>query len=110
MSSDFFAVGERKLLAVDRQTDATVLYPVIFPEGEGGQINLNVVTVLCSSKNSTDTKRGFAGEEIFYLEHALAYPNHCFMTCGGPKSLTSTIIFKICGVKTSPGGQERYIL
>ena len=32
--------------------------------------------VLCSSKYSTDTKRGFVGEKIFYREHALAYPRN----------------------------------
>ena len=30
----------------DRQTDSTVLNPVIFPKAEGGHIHLNVVTAL----------------------------------------------------------------
>ena len=33
-------------LLLDRQTDSTVLNPVMSPEGEGGQIYFNVVTVL----------------------------------------------------------------
>ena len=40
----------------------------------------------------------------------LLYPNHSFTTCGGPEVLASTTIFKKCGVQTSSGRQERYIL
>ena len=32
------------------------------------------------------------------------------MTCGGHEAFTSTTIFKICGGKSSSGGQECYIL
>ena len=35
---------------------------------------------------------------------------HSFEICVGPKALTSTTICKKCGVKTSSGRQERYIL
>ena len=37
-------------------------------------------------------KRGFDGAKVFYMEHALAYPNHTFRTCGGPETFTSAII------------------
>ena len=53
---------------------------------------------------------GFVYANVFYREHALAYPNHSFMTCGGPEASTSATIFKKCGEKTSSGGRERYIL
>ena len=56
---------------------------VISPEADGGQIYLNVVTVLCYSKDSTDTKRGFVGAKVFYREHTFASPKHSFRTCGG---------------------------
>ena len=76
------------------QIGTTVLNLVISSaEAEGGQIHLNVVMVLRSSKNSTGTKIGFVGVNIFYREHALAYPNTSFETCGGPDALTSATIF-----------------
>ena len=45
-----------------------------------------------------DTKRIF-GAEILHREHALAYHNHSFMTCGGPEASISTTISKKCGAK-----------
>ena len=33
----------------------------------------------------------------------LLIPNHSFETCGGTEVLTSTTIFKKCGVETSSG-------
>ena len=40
----------------------------------------------------------------------LLTPNHRCKTCGHHEALNSTTIVKICGVKTSSAGQERYIL
>ena len=48
--------------------------------------------------------------KISYREHALAYPNYSFNTCGGPEVFTSNTIFEKCGGKISSGGQELYIL
>ena len=60
-------------------------------------------------KKSTDTKRGFVGAKVSYREHALAYPNHSFMTCGSPLALTSKFFFEKCGVKSISGEHEYYI-
>ena len=38
--------GVKGVSSVDRQTDRTVLIQVILPDVEGGQIHLNIVTVL----------------------------------------------------------------
>ena len=56
------------------QTDTTALNPVISPEAEVGQIHLNVVIVLSSLKNSTDTKSGFVGAKVLNRKHAFSYP------------------------------------
>ena len=40
----------------------------------------------------------------------LLSPNHSFKTFVTPVSMTSTTVFKKCGVGSSSGGQERYIL
>ena len=61
-----------------RQTDTAVLSLEISPKPEGGQIHINVTSVLGSLTNSTDTKRGFVGAEVFYWEHALTYPHPQF--------------------------------
>ena len=67
------------------------------PDAEAGLI------VLCSSKYVTGINGGFVGVGAFHREHALAYPNHVFMTCGGSESFTSATIFKKCGVLTMEG-------
>ena len=46
-------------------------------------------------------------EQSFYGEHALAYPNHKFKTCGGPEAFTSTTVFDKCGGRTSCGRAGR---
>ena len=33
------------------------------------------------------------------MEHALAYPNHSFRTCGGAEALTPITILKKCGLE-----------
>ena len=48
------------------------------PKTEGGQIYVKFVTVLWSSWNLSDTKKGFVGAKVFYREHALAYPQSQF--------------------------------
>ena len=49
-------------------------------------------------KISTDTKRGFFGAKVFCSEHAIAYPNHSFKTCGDPEALTTITTFRKCGI------------
>ena len=61
-------------------------------------------------KKMIDTKRDFAGAKVCYREHVLSHLRPYSKTCGGPKTFTSTTIFKKCGGKTTSGGQERYIL
>ena len=60
---------------------------------------------MISMKFDSHKKRLF-GAKVSYREHALAYHNHSFMTCGGPEAFTSTTFCKKCGGKTSSGGQE----
>ena len=80
--------------------DITVLNLVIAPEREGGQIHLNVVTVLRFKKNATDTNRGLVAADIFYRECSCLHPTST-KTCGGHVALTSTTIFKKCGEKVA---------
>ena len=53
---------------------------VFSPEAEGGQIHLNVVSVLLSSKTSTDIIRGLVGEKFFTGCMPLLTPNHSYKT------------------------------
>ena len=46
-------------------TDITAINMIISPNVEGGQIHLNVMTLVSSSKSSTDTKRGFIDVKYF---------------------------------------------
>ena len=61
-------------------------------------------------QKSSTREGGFVGVKVFYRELVVRYPIHSFKTCGGPEAITPTTTFKKCGVKTSSGGQERYIL
>ena len=47
--------------------------------------------------------------KVYHREHALAYINHSFKTCGGPEAFTSTTISYKCGGKITDR-QERNIL
>ena len=58
--------------------DATVLNLIISPEAEVDQIQLNIVTVLLSLTNSSDSKGGFVGMKMFYRKNALAYVQPLF--------------------------------
>ena len=93
-----------------RQTDTTVLNPVISPEPEGGQIHLNVVKAFDLHKLKLIQKEDMLEQKYLIGNMHLLMLNHSFETCGSPDVLTSTIILKNCGAKTSPGRQERYIL
>ena len=64
------------------------------------------VTVLWSSWNFTDAKRGFEWMKVCYREHALAYPQTHLRTCGGPKAFVSTRIFERCDVKLAQEGRN----
>ena len=57
----------------------------------------------CNLNEISVTQKRICGAKMFYREHALAYPNHNFMTRGGPELFTSVTIFMKCGVKTSSG-------
>ena len=70
----------------------------------------HLLTHLPTHIPKNQTKRDFVGANVSYREHALAYPNDSFKTCGGPKALTSTTFNKKRGGKSSSGEQERYIL
>ena len=48
--------------------------------------------------------------KVFYKEHALAYPDHCFRTCGGPESFASTTFFLEMMCASSSVGHGSYIL
>ena len=97
-------------LQLDGQTDTTVLIPVISPEAEGGQIRLNVVTIIWSLKNYTVTKKGFVGEEIFHRKHALAYLQPQFSDMWRSRGLNLYHSFKKCGMEPSFGRLEHYII
>ena len=62
------------------QTDTTVINPVISPEADGGQIHLNVVSLMISTTTNC-TKRRFVRWEISYREHVLAYRHTQFKIC-----------------------------
>ena len=47
--------------------------------------------------------------EIFLREHDPVYHNHSFETCGGPEAITSTTMFKKCGVKASSVWQNGHM-
>ena len=51
-------------------------------------------------------ENGFDEAVIFHMDHANTYPNPILKGSGGAEDLTSTTIFKKCGVKTSWEGQE----
>ena len=71
-------------------------------KGEGGQVQPNTAIVLESSRELSDTKGGLVGAKVSYREeHALDYHNHSSKTCHASEALTSTTIFKKCGVETS---------
>ena len=78
--------SNRILQVTDRQINTTVLNQQITPQVECGQIHHSDVTVIRSSENQTDTKRGFV--------------------CHGPEAITSSTIFKKRGVKTNSQRQE----
>ena len=50
-------------------------------------------------------------ERIYFTgSMPLLTANHSFRTCGSPEAFTSATMFMICGVRTSSGRQEHYIL
>ena len=89
-------------------TDTTILDLVRSIKPRLARFYLIFVTVI--SIKSTDTKRGFVGANVFYREHALAYPNNSFMTFGDPEAPTSTTVFMECAGNSSLEGQELYIV
>ena len=52
------------------QGDTIVLNPAIRPRTEGGLAHYNLVTVLWSPWNTSDTKEGSDGVKLYYSEHA----------------------------------------
>ena len=50
--------------SIYRQTDTTVLNPVIFPEVEGGWIHHNVVSLMILNDGQTDRHHGFKSGDI----------------------------------------------
>ena len=48
-------------------------------------------------------KNNLVATKGLYREHALAYLNHSFKTCGGPEAFTSTTFIKKCGEKVPQG-------
>ena len=86
------------------QTNTTWSCVVIFPKiNEGGHIHLNLITVLWSPRNSTDT---FVALKEFYRSMPLRTSDNCLETRGGLNDLTTATVFKECGVKTSLGGKN----
>ena len=68
-------------------------------KSEGGQIHLNFVTVKWLPWNSRDITNRCYGN-LFHKEHALAYPNHSFISFGSPLALTPATVSTKCYVKT----------
>ena len=85
------------------ERDTAVLNPVISSEAESGQIHLNVVTVLCSTKNLAGAKEDLLERRYFTENMPLLTPSHSFNTCVGPDTLSSTTVFKKRGIKTGLG-------
>ena len=75
------------------ETDTTATKQAISQKVEGGQIQLTQKEALLERKYSTGSM-------------SMLTPNHSLRICGGPEDLTSTIMFKKCGAKTSSGGQK----
>ena len=88
---------------VRHQTDITVLNLVISTEAECGQIHDLQKIKMTQNEDLLEQK-------YFARSMPLLTPNHSFKTCGGPEVLTSTIIFRKCGVKTSLRRHECHIL
>ena len=93
-----------------RLTDTTFLNPVISPEPQGDQIHLNVVKAFDLHKLKLTQKDDLLELKYYTGSMPLLSPKTCFKTCGCPEVLTSTTIYKKCGVKTHSGRQARYIL
>ena len=74
-------------------------FSFFFFETEIGQILPHLCNSLMISMKFYWHKKSLCGAKVFYREHALVYPNHNFMTCGGVKTFTSTTIFDRCGGK-----------
>ena len=49
-------------------------------------------------------------QKYFTVNMPLLTPNHSYEKRGGPEAFTSITICKKCGIKTSSGMQERYIV
>ena len=61
-------------------------------------MSLNFVKTINSMKFYSH-KKGFVRTNMFYKEHALAYPNNSLMTRGILEAISSTVIYKTCGIK-----------
>ena len=90
-------------LSLCGQTDTAVLSLVISSESEGGHIHLNVLKAFDLHMLRLTQKHVLFEQNYFTGNMPLPIPGHSFETCGGPKVLTSTTIFKKCGVRTSSG-------
>ena len=53
-----------------------------------------------------DTENRLFEANVFYREHALAYPNHSFRTCDCPRYLTSTAFFLLFLLSSETGMQD----
>ena len=83
--------ASKRHLCVNQTDRHHCFIPGNIPKAGGSQILLNLVTVLWSPRNSTDTRNKLCwSKSISQGGLPLPTPNHSLATCGGPEAFTST--------------------